>query len=83
MATMHQFKLEYTKEELDFQVEEDEKISNLRKQILQKEENRKNYQRNILLKTIKKVRRKYIIKNLLKFLNFLIFYRILLAISRN
>ncbi len=54
---MHQFKLDYTKEELDFQMEEDEKISNLRKQILQKEEYRKNYQRNILLKTIKKVKK--------------------------
>lgn len=57
MGTMQQFNLDYTKEELEFKgagAEEDEKIQNLRRQILQKEENRKNSQRNILLKTIKK-----------------------------
>lgn len=53
---MQQFKLDYTKEELEFQKEEDEKIINLRKQIIQKEENRKNSQRNILLKTLKNVK---------------------------
>ncbi len=57
MTTMHQFKLDYTKEEMDFQGEEDEKISKLRKQILQKEENRKNSQRKILLQTLKKVKK--------------------------
>ena len=60
MNTMQHFKLDYTKEELDFQGEEDEKIMNLRRQILQKEENRKNSERNILLKTVKKVWFKYI-----------------------
>jgi len=57
MTTITQFKLDYTKEELDFQGEEDEKIANYRRQILQKEENRKNSQRNILLKTLKKVKK--------------------------
>ena len=57
VVLISQILIDYTKEEMDFQGEEDEKISKLRKQILQKEENRKNSQRKILLQTLKKVKK--------------------------
>jgi len=50
-----QYKLDPTRDDLDFQNYEDEKIVNLRKEILRKEEERKMNERRILLDKAKKV----------------------------
>ena len=52
---MHQFKLDPTREDLEFQIQEDEKIINLRREILRKEEERKISEKKLFKDKAKKV----------------------------
>jgi hypothetical protein len=52
---LHQFKLDPTREDLEFQIQEDEKIINLRREILRKEEERKISEKKLLIDKAKKV----------------------------